>query len=84
MTYINGFKFLREVNNFDLSNYTPIITWIHSNIKPYKVYTSNLSNYYYLHDETINRMYEIDLEVGVDIFARAELLLTTYESIVRS
>ncbi len=78
MAYINGFRFLREITPFDLTDYQVIVTWTISDKKPFKIYKHPGSVYFYLHDETINRLFEAELQPGKDLFENSNGMITAY------
>lgn len=84
ISFINGFRFLREINSFNLANYQTAITWTSTDGKPYKVYTKELSVYFYLHDEAMNTLYEVEPDLNVDIYRNTDKLLTSYKIMLRS
>jgi len=73
-----GVQFLNEITPFDIKNYQMVVTWIHANKKPYKIYTLN-ANSFYLHDEKRDKLHEFNIEVNGEIFGKSDTVIKVYE-----
>lgn len=56
-----NYTFLHEVTSFNLGHYMPYIGWI-GNPQPYRVYTLEGSNLFYLHDEAQDELFAFTTE----------------------
>jgi hypothetical protein len=74
--FINGVKFLREITPFNLSEYQVIVARAN---EPYKIYTKSISIYYYLHDETNNKLYEFDIKPGIGLLQIGDVAIKLYK-----
>jgi hypothetical protein len=52
------FTFTVEIPEFKIDDYIPYMGWIASKPSPIKVYRSDASQNYFLHDETLDKLYE--------------------------
>ncbi len=53
-----GYRFIKEVEKFNLDIYIPHLGWIGAKVKTLKIYTRDGSTSFFLHDETREKMYE--------------------------
>jgi hypothetical protein len=52
------FTFTAEITGFKIDDYIPHMGWISSKPSPIKVYRSDASQNYFLHDQTLDKLYE--------------------------
>ncbi|MCF0075406.1 hypothetical protein LZD49_33315 [Dyadobacter sp. CY261] len=58
------FEFVSEISPFDVNSYLPHMGWISSSPTDFKIYRSENSSNYFLHDEKSDQLFEFSYIEG--------------------
>jgi len=80
LMFLHGFKFLREIPVFNTDDYQPHIGWISGKPLHFKVYSRHNATFFYLHDESLNRLFEIvtDSETKLNRSEKMDQVIEAY------